>query len=174
MTNCQPLNSVRKIVSHVEISGSRSGSTNTEGGTTATWTGAVHRVSNDTVVRNFNTAQPPAEVSRTHSDVAEAHDTTSFTDPRVSRVSAETAHDTVKAVVFNLPRSSNPWPVSGKIVRAVNVHVVATREGKTETRDFSRLVEVTFPADAQGNVALKVNDKTCTLNLVTRVVSNCQ
>ena len=174
VANCVPLSSVRKIVTHVEISGSRSGTASTEGGNTANWSGAVHRVANDTLVRNFNSAQPPAEVSRTHNDVAEAHDTTTFSDARLTRVASETAHDTVKAVVFNLPRASNPLPASGKIVRAVNVHVVATREQQTVTRDFTRLVEVTFPADAQGNVVLKINDKTCNLNLITRLVRNCQ
>jgi hypothetical protein len=33
---------------------------------------------------------------------------------------------------------------------------------------------VDFPADAQGNVVLHVNDKTCNLNLVTHTVTGCQ
>jgi hypothetical protein len=45
---------------------------------------------------------------------------------------------------------------------------------RTESREIVRKLQVDFPADAQGNVVLKINDKTCNLNLVTHVVSNCQ
>jgi hypothetical protein len=34
-------------------------------------------------------------------------------------------------------------------------------------------VSVTFPADSQGNVTITINNKTCTLNLVTRTITNC-
>lgn len=174
VNNCTPLSSVRKIVTHVTADGTRSGTSTTTGGATANWTGAVHRVANDTLQRVFNTAQPPVETSRIHSDLSTARDTTTFTHGDFTRVASEAANDTVKAVTFNLPRSQNPWPVSGKIVRAVTVHVVATKGDRTETRDVKRTVTVTFPADAQGNVVMTVNDKTCNLNLVTHAVTNCQ
>lgn len=174
VANCSPIASVRKIVTRVTIDGGRSGSSTTEGGVTKTWSGAVHRVVDDTVQRVFNTAQPPAETQRVHGAVATARDTTTFTEGAFSRLVAESANDTVKLLTWNLPRTSNPWPVSGSIVRAVAVHLVATRENRTETRDVTRRVEVTFPADAQGNVVLKVNDKTCNLNLVTHAVTNCR
>jgi hypothetical protein len=173
VANCLPLSSVRKIVTHVEFNGSRTGTSSTEGGTTKTYSGVAHRVSNDTLVRTFNTAQPPAEISRTHSDVTVGHDTTAFTEGTFTRSVAEATRDTVKAVKFNLPRSSNPWPVSGSIVRVDTVHATATREDKTETRTVVRIVQVDFPADAQGNVVLKVNDKVCNLNLQTHAVTNC-
>jgi hypothetical protein len=173
VSNCTPLSSVRKIVTHVEINGSRTGTSTTEGGVAKTWTGVAHRVSNDTLVRTFSTAQPPVETARTHSDVTVGHDTTTFTEGNFVRSLAEATLDSVKAVKFNLPRSSNPWPVSGSIVRVDTVHASATRENKSETRSVVRIVEVIFPADAQGNVVLKVNDKTCNLNLSTHVVSNC-
>lgn len=173
MANCSPLSSVRKIVTHVEINTSRTGTSSTEGGTAKTWSGAVHRISNDTLVRTFTAAQPPVETARTHSDVTVGHDTTAFTEGNFVRSVAEATRDSVKAVKFNLPRSSNPWPVSGSIVRVDTVHATATRENKTETRTVVGIVEVDFPADAQGNVVLKVNDKVCNLNLTTHVVSNC-
>lgn len=174
VSGCSPLNQVRKVVTHVTASGSRSGSNTTSGGTTVNWTGVAHRVVDDTLLRNFNTAQPPVEVSRTHSGLGVAHDTASFSDGTVTRVVSEAAVDSVLGLTWNLPRSSNPWPVSGKIVRVDTVHVVATREGQTATRDVVRVIEVDFPADAQGNVALKINNKTCNLNLVTHRVTNCQ
>lgn len=65
---------------------------------------------------------------------------TTFTEGEFSRVQSEAANDSVKAVTWNLPRSSNPFPVSRKIVRAVNVHVVATKGTKTETRDVTHAV----------------------------------
>lgn len=174
VANCSPIASVRKIVTHVTIDGGRSGSSSTEGGVPKTWSGAIHRIADDTVQRVFNTAQTPAETQRVHSAVASAHDTTTFTEGASSRLAAETAHDTVKTLTWSLPRTTNPWPTSGKIIRAVAVHFVATRENKTETRDVTRVVEVDFPADAQGNVVLKINDKTCNLNLVNHSVTGCQ
>lgn len=173
VAGCSPQSSVRKIVSHIELSGGRSGTRETTGGRTVNWSGAVHRVADDTVTRNFSTAQPPAEVSRTHSSLVMAHDTTMFSDGTNSRTMTEAARDTVKAVTWNLPRSSNPFPVSGSIVRVDSIKIVASNGTRTETRELVRRIEVDFPADAQGNVVLKVNDKTCSLNLVTRKVSSC-
>jgi hypothetical protein len=173
VAGCSPMSSVRKIASHVTIDGTRTQSSSTTGGNTATWTGAVHRVSNDTATRNFNTAQPPVETSRTHSDVTVAHDTTNFTEGTLTRKTSEVSHDSVKAVTFNLPRSSNPFPVSGSIVRVDSVHMSLTKGTLSETKDLVRVVTITFPADAQGNVVLTVNAKTCNLNLVSHQVTNC-
>ena len=170
VAGCTPLSTVRKIVSQVKIDGSRSSSSSTTGGSTASWSGAVHRVSNDTLVRVFAGA---TETQRIHTDNSVAHDTTSFSDDKVTRNVSEFARDSVKGVTFNVPRSSNPFPVSGSIVRVDSVHVSITKATQTETKDILRVVEVDFPADAQGNVVLKVNAKTCTLNLVTHAVANC-
>jgi hypothetical protein len=170
---CSPIDSVRKIIFHVTADGTRDGSNTVTGGNTVTWSGAIHRVADDTIARNFNSAVPPVEISRTHNAVSTAHDTTSFSDNTVSRTHDEAAHDTVKAVTWNLPRSNNPFPISGSIVRVDSIHAVATKNGQTVTRDAVRTVEVDFPADNQGNVVLKINGKTCNLNLVTHKVSNC-
>jgi len=174
VAGCSPLSSVRKIATHVTADGSRGQTTTTTGGTSATWTGAVHRVADDTTTRVFNTASPAVETSRIHSAVGTAHDTTSFTEATLTRKTSEVAHDSVKAVTFNLPRSSNPYPVSGSIVRVDSVHVALTKGTLSETKDVVRVVTITFPADAQGNVVLKVNAKTCNLNLVTHAVTGCK
>ena len=171
---CNNLANVRKIVTHVTVDGSRSGDHTTRDGGTATWSGTVQRVLDDTLVRVFNTEQPPAETSRIHSGVGTGTDNTEFTSGDLSREATETFTDSVKAITFNLPRSSNPWPVSGSTKRVVAVHVTVTRGSDTQTRDVTRTVEVIFPADAQGNVTLHINDKTCQLNLVTHAVTNCQ
>lgn len=173
VAGCTPLSSVRKIVTHVAIDGSRSFSNSTTGGSNLEWSGAVHRVADDTTLRNFNTAIPPVETSRTHSATATGHDTTSFTRDTIKRFLSEAAHDRVNAVTWNLPRSTNPFPISGSIIRVDSVHATFTKGSVSESRDVVRTVEVDFPADNQGNVVLKINDKTCTLNLVTHAVVNC-
>lgn len=168
---CSPMSSVRKIVAHVTFDGNRSG-TQTSGGKTITWTGALHRVSDDTIKRNFTGT---TEISRTHGDVAVVHDTTTFSDGTNSRLVAEAARDTVRGVTFNLPRSNpaNKWPISGSIIRLDSVHASITQNGKSASRDIVRKIQIDFPPDAQGNVVLKVNSTTCTLNLNTKQVSNC-
>ena len=171
LTGCSPISAVRRIATHVTVDGSRSGSHETRRGTTATWSGAVHHVVDDTLTRNFNGS---TETSRTHQGVATARDTTTYTEADLSRMAAEAATDSVKGITWNLPRSSNPWPVSGSVKRVVSVNVTITKGSDTQTRSLTRTVEVTFPADNQGNVTLTVNDKTCQLNLVTHAVTNCQ
>jgi hypothetical protein len=172
VANCLPLTSVRKIVTHVTVDGSRS-RTDTVKGNTRTFTGAVHRISNDTVVRNFNAATTPVEVSRTHSDLTTAHDTTTFTEGDVTRVVRESAIDSVKAVTFALPHLTNPFPISGSIARVDTVSMILTKGTHTESRQAVRTMRVTFPPDAQGNVVLTINGKTCNLNLVTHAVTGC-
>ena len=174
VANCSPMSSVRKIVTNLTIDGTREGSRSTTGGTDATWTGAVHRVMSDTVRRAFNTAAPPAEVSRTHSGVTTGNDTTTFVEGDFTRKASESLRDTVKAVRFDLRRSSNPWPAAGSIVRVTTVKVTVTKGTRSESRDITRRVTITFPPDAQGNVVLTINDTTCNLNLVTRRVTNCE
>jgi len=165
VAGCSPLSSVRKIVSLVKLDGSRGSSSTVTGGAATSWSGAIHRVSNDTTVRNFSTAATPTEISRTHSDVIVGHDTTMFSDAKTTRNHVEVSHDTVKGVT---------WNISGSIVRVDSVHVTVTKATQTETIDRVHVVEVNFPADAQGNVVLKVDAKTCSLNLVSHVISGCK
>ncbi len=171
VTNCQPFTSVRKIVTAATINGSRSSTRTKADGSTVTWTGVVHRTLDDTTTRVFT---GPTETARVHDHVALGHDTTTFTDGTTSRRLAEAIRDSVRSLTFNLPRGSNPWPVSGSIVRNATVNILVTRGETTGSATRSHRIEVLFPADAQGNVTLNVNDKTCQLNLVTRRVTNCQ
>ena len=166
VANCSPI-TTRRIVFHVSVFGSRSGTN---------FTGVVHRVRDWTVTRNFDTAVPPAEVSRTHDGVGTSADTTTHTNPTagITRTHAASSTDSTIAVTFDLPRASNPWPVSGMMVKRLSVHSTFEGPNRTDERDFQKRVEVDFPADAQGNVVMKVNEKTCNLNLVTRAVTNCQ
>jgi hypothetical protein len=168
--NCAPIASVRRIVTNFTASGDRTMERTTRSGSTATFTGVFDREASDTLRRIFMSG---AETSRSHSGYGTGGATTTVEDGDFTRVVVEAARDTVKTIVFNLPRSSNPWPVSGSIVRVSNVEVTVTRGDRTESRELSRKVVVTFPADAQGNVALTINGKSCNLNLVTRRVTSC-
>lgn len=174
VAGCSPIASVRMIVTHAEIDGNRGGTRVNARGETVTWSGAVHRVMDDTLRRVFDSADPPVETSRIHSGIASANDTTTFSSGTRSRTASETAVDSVRALTWSLPRSTNPWPVSGSIVRRTAVNVTVTDGDRTETRSFTRRIQVTFPADAQGNVELQIDDQTCVLNLVTRRVTGCQ
>lgn len=172
VTNCLPFSSVRKIAVATTLSGSRSSTrTNATTGATVTWAGTLDRTSNDTITRVFNGS---TEASRVHSGNAVVHDVTTFTEGDFSRSVTEAARDSVKNITFNLPRSSNPYPASGSIARTDTVKVQVSKGGRSISRDGVHRVEVIFPADLQGNVILKINAKTCKLNLVTRAVTNCQ
>lgn len=162
VANCAPA-TTRKVVFHVAVDGSRTGTS---------FTGVVHRVLDLTVVRNFSGA-PATEVSRTHDGVGTSADTTTFTGDNLTRTHAGSATDSIVAVTWNLPRVSNPFPVSGRVVRRMTLHVTVEGANRSGTRDVQRRAEVIFPADAQGNVVLTVNDLTCNLNLVTHAVTGC-
>lgn len=112
------------------------------------------------------------ETSRTHDGVGTSNDTVTIEREGLTKNVAESSVDSVRSVVFNLPRATNPWPVSGSIVRRVEATITISGP-REETRTVSRRIEVTFPADVQGNVTIQVGDVTCTLNLVTRKVTNC-
>ncbi len=159
--------SVRKAVLFVSFSWSR----NDVAANGATFTGNVKRVANDTLFRNYTGS---TETSRTHDGNSAGTDTTTFAGPNVTRTYDESGTDSVEAVTYDLPRSSNPFPVSGKIVRNVSVHATFQNATRADTADVTRRVEVDFPPDNQGNVVLTINGKTCNLNLVTRRVTNCQ
>jgi len=134
---------------------------------TDNFTAAIHHARDATISGLLG-----EETSRTHNAVGTSDDTTSFQREGLNKNVAESSADSVRNVVFNLPHATNPWPVSGSIVRHVNATITITGP-RTETRTVSRRVEVTFPPDAQGNVPIKIGDVTCTLNLVTRKVVNC-
>jgi hypothetical protein len=164
VANCSPLSSVRYIVFDVTLNGTHTG---------PFVTAVVHRARHWTITRNFTGT---TEVSRTHDGVGTSNDTsvvTSATAAGTTRTHELAAVDSAIAVTFNLPRATNPWPVSGTMVRRVSVHVVFVSPTQQATRDYTKRVEVDYPADAQGNVVLKIDSQTCNLNLVTHAVTGC-
>lgn len=98
---------------------------------------------------------------------ADRHQLSTYTVNSVERIFDHTAHDTVTAVVFQMPRMTNPYPLSGTIIR--NVTTVFT--AGTDTRTVTRRFVVTFNGT---NIAtLQDGALTCDLDLALRTVSNC-
>lgn len=94
-------------------------------------------------------------------------DSSTYTVNGVERIFAYTAHDTVAALTFTIPRSENPYPASGSISRNLELHFTAGGYDKTITRSAKIIFNGTSVAE------LQVGALTCDLDLVTRVVSNC-
>jgi hypothetical protein len=162
--NCDPQTTARVVIT-MTADGTISDTTR-DGGT---FSAAIHRVRDHEISGLLG-----SETTRIHNGVGTSEDTTRFSGPRGTRDAAESAVDSMRNIVFQLPRSSNPWPVSGSIVRRVSGTVTLTGENREGTRSYDRRVEVVFPADAQGNVTIYINDRTCNLNLVTRRVTSCE
>jgi hypothetical protein len=99
-------------------------------------------------------------------------DSSMFVGSSVTRHWHYLSYDTATNVTFEVPRSQNVWPSSGSIVHNVTVHFEADRGTRTETKTVTRRAMVTFNGTA--DVTLQVGGLTCTLDLETHQVSNCQ
>jgi hypothetical protein len=96
-----------------------------------------------------------------------AHDSTTYAVNNVTRVFAYTAADTAAALTFTLPHADHPYPSSGSFSRNLSIHITAGGFDKTITRS----AKVTF--DGSSTAVLLVGALTCSLDLVTGVVSGC-
>jgi hypothetical protein len=163
--SCIPLSAVYSITFHDSVSGSFARYFDRGTGVTDTMQATIDRVRNWTLSGLHST-----DSTRIHNGVGTGADTTYFSNAFRSRLAKEAAIDSAVQIVVKLPRATHPWPISGSWIRNVNATVTVTRNGTTDTRTVVRRVVVTFPADNQGNVPLTINDKSCTLNLVTHKV----
>lgn len=96
-----------------------------------------------------------------------AHDSSTYAVNNVTRIFAYTAADTAAALTFTLPHADNPYPTSGSFSRNLSIHITAGGFDKTITR----FAKVTF--DGSSTAVLQVGALTCSLDLVTGVVSGC-
>jgi hypothetical protein len=76
---------------------------------------------------------------------------------------------TVSQVVVDLPRSSNPWPVSGTITRHITGTASVIKSGVTKSFSVDRTVTITFNGSQTATVT--VNGNTYTLDLSTGVAT---
>lgn len=103
----------------------------------------------------------------TWNGAASANDSSTYSVNNLTRIFAYTAADTAAALTFTMPRSENPYPASGSISRNLTLHVTAGAFDKTITR----FAKVTF--DGSTIAVLQVGALTCSLDLMTGVVSGC-
>jgi hypothetical protein len=106
---------------------------------------------------------PP--ILHTWNGVGIARDSSTYAVNNVTRIFAYTAADT--AATFTLPRADNPYPTSGSFSRNLTIHITAGGFDTTVTRS----AKVTF--DGSSTAVLQVDALTCSLDLVTGVVSGC-
>jgi hypothetical protein len=76
---------------------------------------------------------------------------------------------TVSNVLVKLPRSSNPWPVSGTITRHITGTASVSRNGVTKSFAVDRTVTITFNGTQTATVT--VNGNNYTLDLSTGVAT---
>jgi hypothetical protein len=108
-----------------------------------------------------------APVLHTWNGAGVRNDSSTYAVNEITRTFAYAAADTVAALRFTLPRSANPYPTSGSISRNLSLHVTAGSFSKTITRS----AKLTF--DGTAIAELQVGALTCSLDLVTGVVSGC-
>jgi hypothetical protein len=108
-----------------------------------------------------------APVLHTWNGAGVVHDSSTYAVNNVTRIFSYVAADTVSSLTFTLPHSANPYPSSGSLSRNLTLHVTAGAFDKTVTR----FAKVTF--DGSSVAVLQVGALTCSLDLVTGVVSGC-
>jgi hypothetical protein len=127
---------------------------------------------NRTDTANLSVVRTTTPVTHVWNKVGVRQDSTMFVGRNVTRHWRYLAYDTATNVTFDMPRSENIWPVSGSIVHNVTVHFEADRANRTQTKTVTRRAMITFNGTA--DVTLQAGGLTCTLDLETHEVSDCQ
>jgi hypothetical protein len=110
-----------------------------------------------------------AETSRTWNGTGTRADGGYRTNGDVKRNYHTNDAVTVSSVVVNLPRSSNPWPISGTITRQISGTASVTKADVSKTFSVSRTVTITF--NGTQNATVTVGGNTYTLDLATGVAT---
>lgn len=126
----------------------------------------------DTVNRDRNltvSGLAGAETSRTWNGTGTRNDHGSRSDNTATRSYQTNDNVTVSSVLVNLPRSSNPWPMSGTITRHITGTANVTKLGISKSFSVDRTVTITFNGTQQA--AVTVNGNSYTLDLSTGVAT---
>ena len=120
-----------------------------------------------------NGATPAVPESRTWNSRGFNKDSATAVDARGTRRWSFSGARSTTNLVYLVPRSANPYPMSGTIThswtsRLINLHT----SGKADTTTTTRSSGVTFNGTQQATIT--VGGLTCTLDLKTRVVSGCK
>jgi hypothetical protein len=92
-----------------------------------------------------------------------------WSDSVATRTADVSFSSTFSNIVVQLPRSANPWPISGTITRVVTGTGVVTKNGKTKAITISRTVVITF--NGTEFVPMVVGSENFTLDLGTGVAT---
>jgi len=130
----------------------------------------VHVADNgaDTVSRDRNatvTGLAGTETSRTWNGTGTRNDGGYRNLTDVTRTYHVNDNVTLSNIVVNLPRSTNPWPMSGTITRVISGTAGVQRDGISKTFTLSKTVTITFNGTQYATVA--VGGNTYTLDLAT-------
>lgn len=107
-----------------------------------------------------------AETQRTWNGVGTRSDSAHIVNDGVARRTRLHSIDRISSVVYALPHSANPFPLSGTITHDITLTTVADNGSGRKGRTSSRHVEVTFNGTQTASVL--VGQTPCTLDLVSR------
>ena len=110
-----------------------------------------------------------AETSRTWNGTGTRNDNGYRTVNDVKRSYTVNDAVTIASVVVNLPRSSNPWPMSGTITRQISGTASVTKTGVSKSFSVTKTVTITFNGTQFATVTVGTN--TYTLDLSTGVAT---
>ena len=123
---------------------------------------------NDTISRQRNmtvTGLAGAETSRTWNGTGTREDGGFRQDTNRVRTYHTTDNVTWANIVVNLPRLTNPWPISGTVTRQINGTATVVRSGTTRTFTLQKTVTITF--NGTRYVPMLVGTAAYTLDLMT-------
>jgi hypothetical protein len=126
----------------------------------------------DTVSRDRNltvSGLAGAETSRTWNGTGTRNDGGYRQDGDVKRNYHVTDNVSVNNVVVDLPRSSNPWPMSGTITRNISGTASVAKSGVSKSFSVVRTATITFNGTQYATVT--VGSSTYTLDLSTGVAT---
>ncbi len=151
------------VTSAVDHSWTVSGTVNSVARPGKVWTIDDAAAATMSVLPNAQAVNPQHSWSGT----ANRHQSSSYTLNGVERIFDHTAHDVVAAVLFQMPRDLNPYPLSGTITRNTTTMFTAGSYSRTVMRSFVVTFNGTHIAQLMDGAL------TCDLDLDTGMVSNC-
>jgi len=155
--------SVRSMKSKTTISG-----TATITSPTATGTTTVNRVSNETV-----TGLAPSSTQRVVNGTATGTEDSEAKDARGTMTVKRQYADTTRAMTLSsLPSATNPWPLSGTVIR--NIKASVSLNGATAIDYTTREVQ-TYEAGGKLTITTTMNGRTrtCVLQLGSTTAPAC-
>ncbi|MBI3791389.1 MAG: hypothetical protein HY275_11000 [Gemmatimonadetes bacterium] len=120
-----------------------------------------------------DTAAPHLPTKFTNNGHGTQQDTVIFSDSNGVKTYTISNDVRVTNLVRKAPEPQNPFPASGTItITLAGSMKYAPKTGETVTKSVAGTAVVTF--NGTQNASLALGGKTCSLDLVTRKVSNCQ